>query len=71
MSESLKELNFCFFNTVQECSKCDSEFISYGLVCSVFNPGYSYSRNMYLYIAFIFKCIDAFCYFFAQGPRGC
>ena len=39
------------FNKVQECSRCDSEFISYGLVCSVFSPS-SVIRNLVIF----FKC---------------
>ena len=30
--------SFLLLNKVNECSRCDSKFISYGLVCSVFNP---------------------------------
>ena len=32
--------SFLLFNNVQECSRCDSEFISYGLVCSMFSHPY-------------------------------
>ena len=45
-------------NKGHECPRCDSKFISYGFVCSVFSPWYS----SYFSIAVVFKCIYAFCY---------